>query len=275
MQHTAVADIETEMERLRQQLAARERELHVHRERLRRQLELAANVHRSLLPKPIHHERIFLDLRYLPIEQVGGDYCQVKFSDRETLYLTISDVTGHGIGPALLATRVSSEVRYGILYGRPPRDIIRSLNTFICDHFSEAGLYLSFLAAQIDLARRRITWSGAGHPAVLLIHRGGTSVQRLRSQNMLVGVQRDIMSDEPEHSAQLATGDRLLFYTDGLTETADSEGRQLGLDGLAEIAAEAMSVELFDMADLVLRRVAEYQHEPTDDDMTLIVAEIR
>ena len=271
--HTTLTT-DTEIEELHLRVAAVERELGLHRERLRRELDLAATVHRSLLPKPVRSEQIDVDLRYIPVDQVGGDYCQIRFADRDTLFIALCDVTGHGIGSALLATRVSSEVRYGILYGRSPRDIVRTLNTFIYDHFSETNLYLSFVVAEIDLRRRRITWCGAGHPSPLLIRRNGLTIQPLHSQNILIGVLEDVLSDRTDDTLELEPGDRLLFYTDGLTETANAEGRQLGTAGLAEIAVEAMGLDLFEMADGILDSVARHQRGPSVDDKTLVVAEI-
>ncbi len=261
--------------RLLGRVAELERMRETSQTRRRRQLELATQVHRSLLPKPVRHEQIEVDVRYIPLEQVGGDYCQVRFADEDNCYITMCDVTGHGIGPGLLATRVSSEVRHGILDGRAPRDIVQSLNTFIRECFGETGLYLSFIAARIDLQRRQITWSGAGHPSPLLIRREGLAVERLGSQNTMIGVLEEGLDEDPQHTFPLEPGDRLVFYTDGVTETADANGRQLGIAGLADIATVAMSVDLFDMADRMLDLVAHHQHGPTMDDKTLIVAEVK
>ncbi len=64
-----------------------------------------------------------MDLRYLSVQEVGGDYCrQMRFSEPDVCYVTICDVTGHGIGLALMATRVSSEVQYDIIQGQTPRE---------------------------------------------------------------------------------------------------------------------------------------------------------
>ena len=263
------------VEHLQKRLKEALRVLDAKQARLERQLELASKVHNSLLPQPVRHERISVDVKYLPVEEVGGDYCQVRFADAGTCYITMCDVTGHGIGPALMATRVSSEVRHRILYGQAPCEIVRSLNRFCRDHFADTDLYLTFMAARIDLRRPRIIFSGAGHPCPLLIRRDGLTVERLRSQNLMIGVMDECLGDEPEHTTQLDSGDRLVFYTDGLTETADADGRYLGEDGLEKIAVGAMSVDLFDAADYILDRVARHQHGPATDDKTLIVAEIK
>lgn len=273
MAYSAIVD--DDVEKLRHRLAEAERALQVKQDRLAMQLRLAAKVHSSLLPKPVWCERVSVDVRYQPVEEVGGDYCQVRFSDPDTCYITMCDVTGHGIGAALMATRVSSQVRHNIVHGSMPRDIVESLNRFICDCFAETDLYLTFMAARIDLRSSRITWCGAGHPCPLLIRRDRRTVERLNSQNPMIGVKEDCLSEEAEHTLPLQPGDRLLFYTDGLTETADAEGRCLGTQGLSEIGVKAQSVSLFEAADYILERVAENQHGPATDDKTLIVVEIK
>jgi serine phosphatase RsbU (regulator of sigma subunit) len=273
MVHPTTIDID--VGNLQQRLKEAERALEAKEARLERQLELAAKVHNSLLPQPVRHERICVDVKYLPVEEVGGDYCQVRFADAGTCYITMCDVTGHGIGPALMAARVSSEVRHSILYGHSPRDIVSSLNRFCRDHFADTDLYLTFVAARIDLRRPQIIFSGAGHPSPLLIRRDGLTVERLKSQNPMIGVMDECLADEPESTTQLDSGDRLVFYTDGLTETADADGRYLGDDGLEKMAVGAMSVDLFDAADHILDRVSRHQQGPATDDKTLIVVEIK
>ena len=173
---------------------------------LSRQLAVAELVHASLLPKPIKHDRIHIDVRYLPIDQVGGDYCQVYFPDDRTCYITMCDVTGHGIPASLLATRVSSEVRNWALNGCEPKAIVQMLNDFIMDHFNKTSLFLSFVVARIDLEDRTITWSNAGHPTPLLVRRNDGKIDSLKSQNVLIGVLRDCLDAEPQSTLPLEPG---------------------------------------------------------------------
>ncbi len=239
------------------------------------QLTIAAQVHRSLLPAPIRHPQINVDVRYLPIEAVGGDYCQVRFPQPASCCVTMCDVAGHGIGPALLASRVSSEVRHYIMDGLRPAEIVRSLNKFIFDYFRETHLFLSFVAARIDLDARTIAFSGAGHPAVLHLRPGRGCMQALRSHNLVIGVKEDCLASEPERTYPLAVRDRLLFYTDGLTETMNARGQQLGQSRLSQFAAEALELDTSEMADRILAEVIRFRNGPPTDDMTLITLEVK
>ena len=161
-------------------------------------VDLASKVHQSLLPSPIRHSRIDVDVRYSPINSLSGDYCQVRFPDPSNCYVTMCHVNGPGMAAALLATRVSSEVRHFISDCLRPIEIVRSLNKFIYEHFRDARISVSFVAAQIDLDHKMIVFSGAGHPPILHLRSSDGSVQRLESPNAPVGVKEDCFDEEPE-----------------------------------------------------------------------------
>lgn len=101
------------------------------------------------------------------------------------------------------------------------------------------------------------------------------NIEQLTSQNMMIGMVKNCLDDEPQHTIEFEPGDRLLVYTDGLTETVGADNRYLGTAGLCKMATDAMSVGLFDAADYLLDRIARYQHGPAEDDKTLIVAEMQ
>jgi len=228
-----------------------------------------------MLPEPIRSDHINVDFRYIPFHKVGGDYCQVHLMEPQCCYITMCDVTGHGIGSAMLATRVSSEERRWTLERKDPCDIVHSLNQFVLTHFEGIGLYVTFVAARIDLEQHLVTWSGAGHPSPLLIKADEQRSLQLESQHTLIGASDDILKNTPQDVLGLAPGDRMLFYTDGLSEAADHEGKLLGTNGLAQIANRCMESDLFDLSDAILQQIEEYRAGSSDDDMTLIAAEIQ
>ena len=185
------------------------------------------------------------------------------------------DVMGHGMGSALLATRISSEVRYGIMYRREPCEIVASLERFTQDYFGHTGLFLTFVAVKIDLDRMELTYSGAGHPSPFVLRPQGREPLELPAQNPVIGLGITDHDAVGQDTVALEAGDRLFLFTDGLFEVLDAKERQLGVRGFTDVAKTTMGRNLFEVADDVLQRVHEYQHGPNTDDQTLIVAEIR
>jgi len=264
-----------EIDAQRRRCAELERQLEALQARQDSRLSVAADVHRSLLPKPVRHDRIWVDIRYQPVEDVGGDYCQVRFPDENTCYITMSDVTGHGTASALLATRISSEVRFHIMYRQEPREIVSALQRFTTEYFGHTGLLLTFIAARIDLETGQMTWSSAGHPGPFIQRAGDVSVVQLETQNPLVGLDIALFNDADQDSITVSAGDRLVFFTDGLFEVEDADDRLLGMQGLAGFIAATRDRLLFEAADELLEQVDTCRHGPITDDQTLLVAEIQ
>jgi serine phosphatase RsbU (regulator of sigma subunit) len=152
---------------------------------------------------------------------------------------------------------------------------VEALNRFVYESFADAGLFLTFVAVRIDLPHRQLTWSGAGHPSPILVRARSSTTTRLASQNLMIGVLPQCLAAEPEHHVRLEPGDCVLIYTDGVTEVFDSTGRELGEHGLARLAANAMSDDVFEMTDRILNGVRAAQHGPATDDRTLVVVGIK
>lgn len=243
--------------------------------RLHRELEVAAQIHLSLLPGSVSHPKIDVDVRYQPMDQIGGDYCQIRFPDRETCYLTICDVCGHGFGAALLATRISSEVRHSMLYGLEPWHLIWSLREFYAEYVPDCGLFFSFFAIKIDLGRGEVTWCGAGHPPVILLRREGRVAELLESQNPLVGIQLDQQSNWVQQSAEMRPGDRLVLYTDGIIEAPDEESQPLGTQAFLRSCLSAMDLDVSSAGARILSEISRFDGGRPTDDRTLILAQLK
>lgn len=265
------------MEVLRKELLETNEELFELRQQIQQQHQVAAQVHRSLLPVALRHPRIDVDVRFLPAEPLGSDYFQVRIpqEDPYACYITMCHVNGHGLAPALLASRISSEARHFIEEAFSPADMVHALNRFVYEHFHEENTLVTFMAARIDLNRRIIAYSGAGHPGAMLLRPGKGLVRRLESRHRSIGVGPEILKDNSECTIEMMAGDRLLFFADGITRSAGENAHLLGQSGLAKIAVDAMACDLLEMLDEVLGEVRRFRDGPAKEDVTLVVAEIK
>lgn len=261
------------LDRLQEELDAARRQLQDFRHASQSHLKLAAKVHESFLPQPVRHPRLNISVAFVPVDGLGGDYCQTIFPNDLECYLTICDVTGHGIDAALLASRVSSQVRYLVSQHLRPCQIVSEINAFVWKYFRETDLQLSLFVAHLNLMEGRVTHSGAGHPTQLLVRRDGRHVDKLVSQNMLIGVQQECMGVEPEHGSTIEVGDRLVLFTDGFPETNGGDGQMFGDERLIELAAGSSCRSAGNMAECILERVRAFGSEAQHDDLTLIMAE--
>jgi sigma-B regulation protein RsbU (phosphoserine phosphatase) len=135
-----------------------------------------------------------------------------------------------------------------------------------------SGRFATFCYARLDCGARRLTYSNAGHNPPLLVRSGG-SFERLTEGGMVLGVFPDNAYGQAELS--LAPGDRLVFYTDGITEVRNQAGEEFGEDRLAESAIAARGEKADGVRDAILTAVTTFSGGAFEDDATLIVVGIR
>lgn len=233
-----------------------------------RDLELARKIHHSLLPAPFEDDRLEFAYAFDPMEGVGGDYCHVGYVDGGRLALNVSDVTGHGIPAALMVGRVSSFVQTFLQHSDRPRDLVESLNTFLCARFSGIGVLLTFYAALLDPVKRRLTYSGAGHPPAIVIPPNGHAV-RLDSQNSILGVAPVAIE---EATVPLQRGSLVCVFTDGVYEARNGRGSSYGIDRLVEKLVSMRGRTAAEVVDEIRSDVTRYHKgRPHDDSLFLAV----
>jgi PAS domain S-box-containing protein len=237
-------------------------------------LRVAKLVHESLLPKPVSTPEIDIDVKYVPVERVGGDYCHIQFTNDQHCIVTLCDVSGHGMASALLAGRVSSQLRVLSLTGSDPLAITTDLNAFLLNHFSDTGMFVTFFALSIHLETMQMRYCGAGHPGPLLRRKDGT-METLASQNMPVGIIANFTRPPSFGETSLEPGDRILMYTDGVVETLGKDRTPLRASGLEEWLEESADVSLFQLGGWMLRRINEFRVGDPQDDLTLILLEAK
>jgi len=236
-------------------------------------LTLAARVQQSLAPQSLVWGALRVDAYYHPVRRIGGDFGVVSPINDENLNLLVCDVSGHGIGSALVANRLYTEILAELRGNAPLGDMLRRLNQFVLQSIGGSAFYFTAAAARIDRGGRRMVFAGAGHPPAMIVT-PGQAPRLLESRSMLLGALPDAVDGEAVLDLDLNPGDRVMLYTDGLTEVFNSSGEMLDVSGLQSIVRDAAELPFSEMKRNILDRVTAWRSGPPADDMSLVLVEV-
>jgi sigma-B regulation protein RsbU (phosphoserine phosphatase) len=251
-------------------------------ERLRRELALAAEVQRRLLPEyPPRSVAVELSGFCQPARGVGGDYYDFIAFDNRQLGIAIADVAGKGMAAALLMSTIQATLRslsagsnQGPQGSHTLADMVATLNRLLWN--STGGLnYVTFFYAQFDQTTRRLAYVNAGHNPPLVLRAGRTDgFRRLHAGGMVVGIFEDCAYEQ--ETVEMNPGDLLLAYTDGLSEALDAAGEEFGEARVRQALADTSLMSVDEIRDEIVRRVTEWCADaPQHDDLTFVVMKVK
>lgn len=244
----------------------------VKKERLEQELELARQVQQSMLPRifPLVPGYIFA-AQNRPARRVGGDFYDVILLDADRFGLVIGDVSDKGMPSALYMALTRSLLLAEARRERSPAAVLRSVHQLLLA-LGEANMFVTVFYGVVDGSTRQLTYARAGHDWPLLL-RGG-SVQRLGGAGTVLGFPDLDELPLSEERLDLVPGDRLILYTDGLTDALDENGRLFGLDRFMAVVQSQASLPPFELCQATFDTLAAYQGnaEPFDDMTMLVVA---
>jgi sigma-B regulation protein RsbU (phosphoserine phosphatase) len=236
-----------------------------------REQEEARLIQRALLPTQLPQiPGIDLATAWQPADGVGGD-CYDLLASGSRLGIAIADVAGKGLPAALLMSNLQAAVRAFAQNAAEPAGLCGNLNRLLCRHMV-SGRFVTFCFAWIDAERHTIQYANAGHNPPLLVRANG-AVERLGDGGTVLGVFAEAAYQQT--SLSLHPGDRLLFYTDGITEARNAAGEEFGDEQLARVASESDATSAEALKDHILQRLATFTGGTFDDDATLIVVATR
>lgn len=238
------------------------------RERLERDLGVARQIQRSLLPAKVP-QVVGLDfaVHYEPAYQIGGDFYDFIWHDQSHLGLAVGDVAGKAISAALYMARLTSELRSRAAIARTPARLLRRVNQEIAK-LGDDGMFATLIYCIYDLESRSLVFTNAGH-CVPLLRRGDRvfPLQTDRAHTTPLGVTPDLEAGEAR--VQLHSGDMLLLVSDGVLEARDPRGNEYGLSRLSRRIRTARGAAE-DVIKAILTDVE--SHSPTQTDDVTIVA---
>jgi phosphoserine phosphatase RsbU/P len=248
-------------------LVERERE----RQRLEQEIGIARDIQQALLPKNFRdYPHIAVSGVNFPCLSVGGDYFDVfPLDDRRTAFL-LADVSGKGLGAALVTTMLQGALS-GMTLGTDPARVLNHVNRFLCDHV-EVGRYATMFFGIIDDAGR-LEYINAGHPSPVLL-RNETAEEAFTEGSFPVGLVPE--AEFCTAKLQLEPNDTLVLYSDGVTEAMDPDEQLYGVARLRGVLTGKNEMPLDEIQKTVLESVENFARGARQaDDLTMLLVRFR
>jgi serine phosphatase RsbU (regulator of sigma subunit) len=254
------------------ELQAAQAEL-VRTERLQRDLELAAQVQRGLLPKEFPRVAgLSFAARAQPAREIGGDFYDAFQLDEHHVGLLIADVSDKSIHAAIFMAIARALFHTEVRRTLSPREVVSDVHHLLLEVSSENSQFVTAFYGVLHLDTRHLTYVRAGHDRPLLLHRDG-SLDVLPGAGRFIGMLDDV--DLEECALDLHSGDRLIMYSDGAVDARNAADERYGSDRLTETVKSCPGTGAEAMCSAIMNSVLGFQGSAAQfDDITLLVAAI-
>jgi serine phosphatase RsbU (regulator of sigma subunit) len=242
----------------------------VGQERLRRELELGRQIQHDMLPHaPLHLGLTEVQGVSVPAREVGGDFFNYFQIADGGIALLVGDVSGKGVGAALLMANIQASLRTRLALGQNLSEIAHALDVDI-DANTPGSVYATLFVAILDVSAHQIRYVNAGHHPQYILRRSG-SLERMPSTGLPVGMLSG--RGYAEQQVAVSEGDLLFFYTDGCVEAEDERGEMFGEDRLEAALRSAVASGADEALALVEDAIARFRgsREPFDDATMMVV----
>jgi len=239
--------------------------------KLDNELEEAAAYVKKMLPSPIHEGPIQIDWRFIPSASLGGDAFGYQWIDENSFAIYLLDVSGHGVGAALLSVSVLNALRSQSLPNtnfREPEQVLEALNsTFPSDDNND--MFFTFWYGVYNSRKRSLTYSSAGHPPALLFP-NGMSMLKLSSGNSVVGGLPDVSYCQKVQKIDI--GASLYIYSDGVYEIEKKDGSMWSFNEYLSLITDLNSDEHSSLDSFYNQTIQISKGEAFEDDYTILKA---
>jgi sigma-B regulation protein RsbU (phosphoserine phosphatase) len=255
--------------------------------RMTRDLEAAARIQHSLLPAgDVQMEKLQVAWRYIPCDELAGDFLNFFPLDDDHVALYVVDVSGHGVASSLLSVTVARSLTRHVtassILARPdeagkivvstPADVAAVLNQrFPMEDMGE--LYFTMFYGTLNIRTGELRYVSAGHPPPVLFRAGDEAPNLLPAEGFAIGWIEDV--EYEEESVSLAPGDRLFLFSDGVPEAMDKDLEELGDERMLQSIAETKGQSLDDAVKHVKLTVDDWcRVNGPKDDVSILAVEI-
>jgi len=237
-------------------------------QQLKFELDEAREIQRGLMPRRMPQLRGFsLASAWQPAHTVSGDYLAAFKFDESHASLCVADVAGKGFPAALLMSNLQAALKSLTSERIGPSDLCLKLNRIMCGN-TPLRKFVSCFYGDLDVSSRKLTFTNAGHNPPMLMRASGECV-RLEEGGPVIGAFCE--SSYVQQETQLHEGDKLLLFTDGVTEARDASGDEFGEHRLQECLRAFRGSNAAELRTQILNEVRQFCADDFDDDATLMV----
>ena len=238
----------------------------------RREQQDARLIQRALMPASLPETpRFHIAGAWQPAGAIGGDCYDIMTFTPDAIGISIADVAGKGLPAALLMSSLQASVRAFARDSSPPRDVCDNVNRLLCGQML-AGRFATMAYLRMDADRRVIAYANAGHNPPLLVRSSGR-IELLTSTGTVLGVFLDAAYAGAE--VALEPGDRLLLYTDGITELRSDRDEEFGEERLSDALVRRRHLDAKALHAGLMDELTAFAPNGFQDDATLLVVEFR
>lgn len=234
---------------------------------IQKELEIARRIQLSILPAEFPGSGQFrVAARYVPMTSVAGDFYDYIVANEKSAGLLIADVSGHGVPAALIASMVKLAATSQRANATDPAELLAGMNAALCGNTQNQFVTAAYV--HLDSEARELRYSAAGHPPMLLLRDG--LVMEIAENGLMLAAFDFATYSTAAHG--LDPGDRLLLYTDGIIEAANSAGEFFGQESLTKLLQQTAGVPPTNAADHIIAAIEQWSASQ-DDDLTLLVCD--
>lgn len=238
------------------------------------ELNLACEFQTTFLPKKediLKFSGIKSDYIFEPYLQVSGDFIDMSKLEENVYGYFISDISGHGVAAALISSMLKV---FFSLYGKDmlsPQLLYEMLNMEFFSYLNSGDYFTSFYGIYFE-KERKFVYTNANHPPPFLLRAESGEIIPLNTEGFFVGIFKTSKFEEKE--VILNPGDRILFYSDGITQAKNVERGEFGEERLIEVYRNGSDRDITTLLDKIYEEVKNFSSERIDDDVTIAMIEI-
>lgn len=241
---------------------------------IKKELKLAQKIQENLMPKtPPKLQGVQVEFWYKPMEELGGDFFDfILRREEDGIGIFISDVAGHGVPSALITTMIKGVLANQRAFLDRPKQMMQRMNTALLEN-NVSDFFVTAFYLYLNLKNKTMGFTSAGHNEAFVFKKRTEEVIPLKTKGKFLGIFEE--NSWKEEVFVIEKGDRIVLYTDGITEMLNNKGEEFGFEQLVNLIKLSKNLDLISTKKFIINNLLSFENtEFVNDDKAFILADI-